>query len=447
MQIDDADSFNSPSLSRPFVLSVFAAVGFKLLRRSLPLVLLLLAALQGCSPLPLINGQTVYVMVVTQRRLDWLRRNAIEDRLWAPLLEEFHRLHPNVRVSFYTVSEDEVMAELQQRTARGLGPDLILLRAPMANTLLKQGLIAPVPQTPAMQRSIGQIAPGFLERVRFGSDLSGLPLHDFVGLACYNRQKMPRPPRTTEELMALAASGQTIGISNDPYGIWWTLGTRDAAAALVPILLGKAAPQNPASQRQAETQIAGWLAWLREVVMQSRVDLAAGPEELSQGLITGRLDWIPCFSLTLSKLKSAMGDRLGVSALPSGPGGPPSPFNSLQVWGFGLDSSGAQRQSAADLAQLSVDPFLQRRYVLESQEVLPVNRFVETPVASSGVLAALAIARRQFETVSPLLKQPFEVKHFHTVAHALEAVIQQVLVDVLTPEEGAKRIIQLGERN
>jgi arabinogalactan oligomer/maltooligosaccharide transport system substrate-binding protein len=427
-------------------LSVVAAVGFKLLRRGLPLVLLLLAALQGCSPLPLINGQTLYVMVVTQRRLDWLRRDAIEERLWMPLLEEFHRLHPNVRVSLYTVSEEEVVAELQQRTARGLGPDLVLLRAPMANSLLQQGLIAPVPQTPAMERSIDQLTPGYLERVRDGSTLAGLPLHDLVGLACYNRQKMPSPPRTTEELMALAASGRTIGISNDSYGIWWTAGTRDAAASLVPILLGEA-PESPASQRQAEMKIAGWLAWLREVVMQSRVDLATGPEELSQGLISGRLDWIPCFSLTLSKLKSAMGDRLGVSALPRGPGGPASPFNSLQVWAFGLDSSGPQRQSAADLAQLSVDPFLQRRFLLESQEVLPVNRFVETPVASSGVLAALAIARRQFETVSPLLKKPFEVNHLNAVSRDLEAVIQQVLVGVLTPQEGAKRVIQLGERN
>lgn len=385
-------------------------------------------------------------MVVTQRRLAWLRRDAIEERFWQPLLEEFHRLHPNVWISIYTVSEDEVMADLKQRTSRGLGPDLILLRAPMANTLFKEGLIASVPHTPAMERSISQLAPSFLNRVQFGSDLSGLPLHDLVSLACYNRKSMPRPPRTTEELMALAAGGQTIGLSIDAYGIWWTAGTRDAANSLLPILLGQATERS-ALGPQAEARISGWLAWLRDLAMQSRVDLASGPEELSQGLISGRLDWIPCFSLTLSKLKVAMGDRLGVSTLPSGPGGPPSPFNSLQVWAFGLDSSGPQRQRAADLAELSVDPFLQRRYVLESEEVLPVNRFVETPVSSSGVLAALADARRQFETSSPLLRKPFDVSHLNGMVKELEALIQKVLVGVITPEEGTQQMLQRSQGN
>ena len=129
----------------------------------------------------------------------------------------------------------------------------------------------------------------------------------------------------------------------------------------------------------------GWLSWLRLLAQQSKVDVASGPEELTQGLSSSRLDWIPCFSLMVDSLQDTMGDRLGVSALPSGPGGPPSPFSTLQVWAFGLDSSPSQRRHAADLARLSVDPLLQRRFVLDTREVLPVNKNVQTPVASSEI--------------------------------------------------------------
>lgn len=427
-------------------MSVVAAGWRTLPRRWLPLVLFCLTGLAGCAPLPGINLQTLYVMVVTQRQLDWLRRDALEVRLWEPLLQEYRRLHPNVHLSLYTIAEDQVEAELKQRTSRGLGPDLILLRAPMANTLLKDGLIAPVPDTPSMARTIAQVAPRYLARVRIGSKLAGLPLHELVTLACFNRQRVPSPPRTTGELTAMAAAGRTIGLSIDPYGIWWTAGTRDADNAIVPILLGSP-PSLPAARKQSEAKIISWLAWLRQIAQQSKVDVASGPEELTNALISSRLDWVPCFSLTLDTLKASMGNRLGVSALPSGPGGEPSPSNTLQVWAFGLDSSPRQRQNAADLAELSVDPLLQRRYVLESQEVLPVNTTVETPVASSGVLAALAQAQLQFEDGSPMLTQPFNVNHINVIAQSLGAVIQQVMVGVLTPEEGTVEILRLKERS
>jgi arabinogalactan oligomer/maltooligosaccharide transport system substrate-binding protein len=411
-------------------------------RHWLPLLLLVLLGLPGCTPVNWIAGETLYVMAVTQRRLDWLRRDVMEERLWAPLIDGYSRLHPQVRLSLSTVNEDQVEEELRRRTSRGLGPDLILVRAPMANTLLKAGLIASPPDTPAMRRGIAQVAPRYLERVRLGAALSGLPLHELVTLACFNRARVPDPPRTTTDLLALAASGRAVGLSIDPYGIWWTAGTEDADKAIVPIVTGEP-PASPAEMERWEEEISGWLAWLRQAAQQNKVDIASGPEELTEALIQSRLDWIPCFSLTLDLLGRKMGDRLGVSALPSGPGGDPSPFNTLMVWSFGLDSSPAQRRNAADLAALSVDPLIQRRYVLDSLEVLAVNKMVETPVASSGVLAALEEAQRQFASGSPMLGHPFTVEHLKRVVRPLENVLQQVMAGVLTPQEGTREILQL----
>ena len=284
--------------------------------------------------------------------------------------------------------------------------------------------------------------------MRNGTELAGVPVSDVVTLACYDRKTLTTPPRTTEELMATAAAGHIIGLSLDAFGIWWTAGTQGAVDDLVPILLGEGA-STPGNEARAQKTIAAWLAWLRQLAVLSRVDLASGPEELSQGLQSGRVDWIPCYSLTLGTLREAMGERLGVTALPTGPDGrPPSPFNSLDVWAFGLDSSARQRQRAMELVKLSVDPFLQRRIVLESQEVLSVNRLVPTPVASSGVLAALAEAQKQSEEDATSFRKPFELRHLNLVVPQMEAVIQQVMVGVLTPEEGARQIRSFaGSRN
>ena len=383
-------------------------------------------------------------MVARQQRLDWLRRSAIEAQVWRPLLEEFERLHPNVRVSLLSVNEENLAEELRRRTARGLGPDLIFARAPAVNTLLQEGLVTPVPHTPTMDRSLSEVAPNYLSRVRNGSALSGVPVVELVTLACYNRKAIPDPPRTTSDLMASASAGHTVGLSIDNFGIWWTAGTQGAAGAVVPLLLGQP-PLTPNQKQKDEQLIAKWLSWLRQLAGQSRVDLATGPEELTQGLISGRLDWIPCYSLTLKTLKEDMGDRLGVSVLPSGPGGSPSPFNTIQVLAFGLDSSARQRQHSMAFAQMAVDPVLQRRLVLLSQEVLPVNQLVQTPVASSGVLAALKEASQQSATVSPLFRRPFTLQRVKEVVPQLEAVIQQVIVGVLTPDEGARRIQRFGD--
>lgn len=405
---------------------------------------LICASLHGCAALPWTQGETIHVMVARQKRLDWLRRKDLDAHLWRPLIEEFERVHPTIRVSLLTVSEDDLEDELRRRTARGLGPDLIFARGPAANTLLQQDLIAPVPRSAAMDRSIAGLNPNYLKRVHNGSALSGVPIVELVTLACYNRQAMPNPPRTTTELMASASAGHTIGLSIDSFGIWWTAGTEGAVNAVVPLLFGQS-PPTPTARQEDGKRIASWLGWLRQLAGQSRVDLATGPEELTQGLISGRLDWIPCYSLTLLPLKTSMGNRLGVSALPSGPGGSPSPFNTLQVLAFGLDSSARQRQNSMALVQMIVDPVVQRRLVLESQEVLSVNRFVQIPVASSGVLAALKEASQQAETVTPMFSRPFTLERVHHVVPQLETIIQQVMVGVLTPEEGARRIQSFGD--
>jgi ABC-type glycerol-3-phosphate transport system substrate-binding protein len=215
---------------------------------------------------------------------------------------------------------------------------------------------------------------------------------------------------------------------------------------MIPVITGSPAvpPQDPAQARDSLVQ---WLRWLRQLALQSRVDIATGdnaPEELMRGLISGRLAWIPCYSLSLLPLDQAMGPRLGVGVLPSGPGGPASPFSSERVWAFGTDSSASQRLLAERLARLSLDPMLQRQITLSNQATMPVNRFTNVPVADSGRLAAMAQAQEQFRMGSSGLAMPFSSSRVAVVLPRIKNLLFEAMVGVQTPEQAAQRLLDLG---
>jgi len=409
-----------------------------LLVRRLGPVLALAALLQGC----LGPRQTLHVVIVPTGRLEWLQRDGKDRIPWTRLIQEYQRLHPGLQLQLSVVPEAELEETLRRDRSRGLGPDLLVLRAPEANALLQQGLVERLNDQPAWHRSQPLLEPALVERVTTTAGVSGLPIYNLLTLACFDRQAVPRPPASLDELMGLAASGRPIGVAVDPIGIWWSAGALGAQTAMVPILTGhpRVATASPTADRAA---LLAWLTWLRQLALQSRVDIASGPRELVEGLESGRLSWIPCYSASLAHLERSMGKRLGVAPLPGGPAGPPTPFGTVMVMALGSDSSTPQRRLALQLAELSLDPLVQREITLESLMVLPANRFVSVPVASSGRLVALEQAQRQFDERSKLLTASFSADRLRRMQPLVEDLLWKVMLGVVTPQQGTEALLRL----
>ncbi len=415
----------------------------RLVRRLGP-VLALAALLQGC----LGPRQTLHVVIVPTSRLEWLQRDGKARIPWTPLLQEYQRLHPGLQLQVSVVDEAHLEETLRRDRSRGLGPDLLVLRAPVANALLQQGLVERLNDQPAWHRSQPLLEPALVERVTTAAGVAGLPAYNILTLACFNRQVVPRPPASLDALMGLAASGRPIGVAVDPIGIWWSAGALGAQDAMVPILTGNprvatanaTATASPTADRAA---LLAWLTWLRQLALQSRVDIASGPRELVEGLESGRLSWIPCYSASLAHLERSMGKRLGVAPLPAGPAGPPTPFGTVMVMALGSDSSPPQRRLALQLAELSLDPLVQREITLQSLMVLPANRFVSVPVASSGRLAALEQAQRQFDERSKLLTASFSADRLRRTQPLVEDLLWKVMLGVVTPQQGTEALLRL----
>lgn len=413
------------------------------LRLALATLLPLLGLAQGCSS----GGaprQTLHVVMVPTERLDWMRHEIIQDgRLSAPLLSAFRRLQPHVAVQISIQSQEGLEQRLRVSSSRGLAPDLLMLRSSQAIALWRKGLIDPIPShDPVTARVLGRIQPVDLRRVTEPTAVAGLPLFSEFTLACYDKAQLSQPPTTLTQLLQVAASGRSVGISVDPIGLWWTAGALGAQDVMTPILVGPSATASAptAAQRQLLTS---WLAWLRQAALQSRVEIESGPQSLTEGLESGRLAWVPCFSMTLLRLDRTMGRRLGVAPLPDGPAGVPSPFSTTRVWALGRDSSPEQRRLALQLAAISLDPLIQRQMMMSSRTFLPANRFVPIPVSSSGRLGALAIADRQFQQGSPLLAHPYSSERLQQRLPSVETALMDVMVGVSSPEEGSERLLGL----
>lgn len=405
----------------------------------LVLGLTLALGLQACSEPRSLQQQTLIIYVDPPDSAT-LNKNNLH-ALWDPLLKAYKRLHPGVHLNlnFVVFQDQQLKEELRRRNSRGLGPDLILINASTAIDLHNEGLISRIQVSADVQNSL---QPWILSRVQVPGGLAALPVALEPQLSCYNRTRIPSPPATLEELLQLAASGRRIGLSIFPKSIWWSTGPLGANQALMRRLEAPPGSKERISNSD-QVAITTWLSWLREASLQSHVNFFNNDEDLLNGLGKGQLDWTSCLSFNLPSLKRQMGDNLGVSSLPRGPHGFASPNSLLRVLAFGVNSSGQQRQQAMELGLLQLNPLMQRSMTLNSEQVLPVNRFAPAPIASSAKLKVLVNAQEQFQQSSLLSRSPLALNRLDNHSMALEALLTQVVVDVIGPEQASARLIKI----
>jgi arabinogalactan oligomer/maltooligosaccharide transport system substrate-binding protein len=352
------------------------------------LVAALLLALVGCSGRS--DGLSGRIqLAVGVSGIDQLSYELIEERTDQvnQLVRDFEELHPRVKVNVTVFREQDVVNEVRRRNSTGLGPDLLFVTGTVAHNLVQrhQARSVRLPQAVSQQLDESSLATAKLPDGR----LAGLPVLQEPQVACFDRRRLSSPPDTLQGLLESSETGTEIGLALDPVDIYWTAGPLGANQAFGAILDGQPIT---AAHRQ---QIRFWMTWLQSANELQRVNYFANEEQLVQGLIHQRLDWIPCHSTNMLRLRKKLGKRLGVSALPGDFGGPATPTTRQRVWAFGVNSSPNQRQISESFATFTVNPLIQRNLTLRTEQMLPVNRFVPPPVASSSVLQALVTAEQE----------------------------------------------------
>ncbi len=370
---------------------------------------------------------TLYLTVGinSDEQLEGNQRPRIEENL-ARLKRDFRELHPAVEFQLMTFPEEDLARQLHVRQQGGLGPDLLLVNARTAIELQRRKL---VDSEGFPAEILQQIEPDMLERVRLSDgSLAGLPMLQLPQLACFNRKRLPTgSPTNLDDLLRLSSSGVRVGLSTNPVYLMWTVGGLGATDALL-----AAEGRQPLSPEHKQS-LERWLAWLQNASLQQSITFHEKQDELALKLAQGDLDWIACRSSNLSLLRESLGDALGVASLPGGRWGEATPINRERVLVFGRNSSQSQRRIAREVARFSVNPLVQRNLTISDKVLLPVNRFVPAPVASSSVLAAMVRSAEQSKQASPLIQSLLSNK----TKQAFSTVINQVLFGELTPRQAA----------
>ena len=352
------------------------------------------------------------------------RLSSFQNNLWDVV--------PGLRIQPALYSEAAAETELERQTFSGLGPDLVMGDARVIQELSEAKLLDTVPITPEQRNSI---APGLLERVTNSrGEITGLPVSQFVQLACYDKRKLKEPPATLALMSRQSGEGQVFGITQNFEDLYWSMSGYKAGSALVSSLRGQ---QPTAEQTQ---NLVRWLSWLRDASYQQNVMFLRNQATLRKQLIGGQLHWISCWTSQLPQLREAMKDNLGITSLPAGPAAPATPISKLQVWGLGRNSSPRQRQTAKELMQFIVQPWAQKTWSLRYRTNYPVNP------------AAATIINRQIPGIENLyiFKSKQDIKIGDEIVSAIDAnpkldkAIQNTINDVIfgakTPAKAAERL-------
>ncbi|CAK24860.1 ABC transporter substrate-binding protein [Synechococcus sp. CS-197] len=272
---------------------------------------------------------------------------------------------PGLRIQPSLYSATSVQAELQRQTNSGLGPDLVISDAQTIQALFAARLLDPVALTPEQRQAI---PAELLTRVSTSNGtITGLPVSQYIQLACYDKRKLKSAPKTLRELAQQSSEGNIFGLTQNFENLYWSVGSYGAGKALISSLRG----ETPTTQDV--NQLVQWLTWLRAASFQQNVLFMNDQATLRQQLIKGNLHWISCWSTQLPQLREALKDNLGVGLLPAGPAGKATPVSRLQVWGLGRNSSHQQRLKSEELMQFIVLPWAQKTWALRYRTSYPVN--------------------------------------------------------------------------
>ncbi|MEA5392432.1 extracellular solute-binding protein [Cyanobium gracile UHCC 0139] len=352
------------------------------------LLTLPLSLLSGCGLAPEELRGTAYLAISVEGDQPLTKAILQEKVLQAQaIVAAFRQLHPHVAIETNLFRESDFVEEVHRRRAAGLGPDLMLVAGSTAHALVEADLARSFQLPQATRR---QVDPDSLSRLEIPPrGLAGLPILRRPQLACYNRTRLASSPANTDDLLTQARGGLRVGLAVESRTLFWSTGPLGADRAIIAAAAGR-----PLAAREREG-LRRWLAWLSAANFNQKVFIEPDQEALVQGLLERRLDWIPCNSGNLSRLRDTLGTSLGVSDLPAGPYGPPTPITRLRVLAFGTDSTTRQRRVAEALAVFALNPWIQSTLTTDNEDMLPTNRFVPPSALHTPGLKAMQRSVRQ----------------------------------------------------
>lgn len=301
--------------------------------------------------------------------------DSAEARIVGEQVARSRQAHPDQPVNVLHVEGDALINKFEIEAAAGGGPDLLIVPNETIGREARAGLLAAIdqPLSPARDRFM----PAALDGVRVDGTLYGVPLTRSTVALYRNRERVPDAPASTQALLDAAKSGTRVVLIRSifhNYGFVGAFGGRllDDNGRCIADQGGFDAALDYLDQLKA-----------------AGVVFATSGAEAAELFRAGEADITIDGSWMLSEYSAALGDRLGVGALPSGPAGPATPM--IGGTSVVVNAGSDQVDQAVALALLLASPEAQQQLADQTQQ-LPV--LTDVPLANDalGGLAAAALS-------------------------------------------------------
>jgi hypothetical protein len=315
----------------------------------------------------------------------------------------FLRTNPNTRVVTVAYKDSQLQHQITEDSQLNLGPDVILTVDFYLRNLYQDSLISSFPNSSVWAQQYSDVLKS-LSTV--DNKLAYAPYGIYPQVSCYNNKTIKQPPKTIQELVMLGASGVRIGLSTNPYEIFWTAGSVGAIPEIGSLI-------NSKYQKKLQPKMKEWITWLRQAALYQNISFYRQNSELVNELAANNVDWISCRSSDIDRLREEMGEQLSIATLPNGVQTKAFAWPFVLGYGLGIDSSPTQRALALSYVKANTNAVGQRRVMLLTEDFLPANKAVDIPNQSSQTLKANNESWNE-QSLSYLKQWPMIVQYLET---------------------------------
>jgi len=297
------------------------------------------------------------------------------------VIDTIKKANPDAKITVLQIPFDQVFNKFQTEAAAGGGPDLFTAPNDELGNEVRANLLLPLDDK--LKGKLDKVAPLGIDGLKVNGKLYGVPMLFKAVALYYNKDKVPTPPKTTDELMTMVKAGKTIVQNQNGYHLF---GWPQAFGGKLLDDSGKCIADQ-----------GGWAD-----AMQYQLDLkkAGGKFETDGGRADtsfrqGQVDMIINGPWVLGDYKKDLGAKLGVAPMPTGPKGKAGPLTGVDGWY--INNSAKNVDGAIALALAITDAVGQKAYADVAGDV-PVRTDVtisDPLVKSFADASATGFARPQ----------------------------------------------------
>lgn len=304
-----------------------------------------------------------------------------EEAALAKLLEQAKTDLPNITINVLQVPFNDIFNKYDTDVAAGGGPDMFIAPNDNLGGQVRSGTIMDI--TSFVEGKLGDYSELSKGGMMYDGKMYGVPESMKAVAFWYNKDMMPTPPATTDELKAMMEGGMPVAVSFGCYHHWGFFGSFGGQ------IFDDQFNFVTADANQAK--VADAMSYLNDLY---QISVENGwPRNDSDGLAPfteGSVAAITNGNWAMGDYRNALGDKLAVAPIPAGPGGASNPL--LGVDGFYFNPNSQNTEAAIEVALYLTNKAAQEMMMNEAGHV-PANTTVEvTDPLIQGLLDAFSTA-------------------------------------------------------